>query len=174
MRRREEGRPDRLRRKLLKSSVLLGGAVAAGHALPYVKPGSSSFEGIPSAYAFQTPTFSFTGSSAQDPDVNPGEVRQGGIVINITATISPIPPLGTQIDCAVTSTDPTNAVGTGSTAGTDAAGVASFPNFSMLTGFPAPLVAVGSIVSFTFTFVDQATYGPSSRVESLTVVPAGG
>ena len=163
-------RPDRLRRKLLRSSALLGGALAAGHALPYAKPGSKSFMGISSAYAVQTPGFMFSGCFAEEEFGVAGEVNPSGLVSSITATVSPIPPVGTAISLTVTSTDPLNPTGTGSTAPTDAAGIAAFGDFDMFTDFGgAPTLPDGAVVSFTHAFVDTATFGTDTCVTNLTV-----
>ncbi len=171
---RVDDRPDELRRKLLKSSALLGGAFAAAHAMPYVKPGSKSFEGIPSAYAMLSPggPYLIPSCTAEDLSTLPGEVADDGIVTNITATVVPIPPTPLLIDCTPTSTDPANPSGTTASALTDAAGVATFPDFNMSTDWPSPLVQVGEDVTFTHSFNDPAC-GPDTCATTLTVVPGG-
>ena len=147
------------RRRLLKTSALAGGALAAGR-LSYVRPELQTFLGGGDAYAQQTSFYTI--ECFGDPEVSPGPANQvcnDSAIVNIVASVSPIPPVGTEIQCDPTTDDPQNPTGFVAIGETDAAGFTSVSGLDLELHFPNPPIADGSTLTLTFKFVDQATYG---------------
>lgn len=170
----EEGRVDEVRRKLLKSSMIAGGAFALGQ-IPYSRPGVKSFFGIRSAWA--QPSIVYTISCSFQVDLpNPpmmGVACQNATISNIIATVSPVPPVGTILRCAPTTTDPANAgLLPDDFLGTDAAGQAMFAPFDLNINVPNPPLGVGETFTLNMTFDDQATFGMAFCSATLTIVAA--
>lgn len=165
---------DEVRRKLLRATVVLGGAFAAGQ-LPYSRPEVKSFFGTRSAWAQTSVLYSISCSLAVSlpvPSV-PGQACQNAVLQNLMAQVTPIPPVGTVLRCAPTTDDPAN---TGLLPDdflpTDAAGEVAFADFDLTGNVPNPPLAIGSVLTLTVTFQDQATFGAASCSNPLTITAA--
>ncbi len=171
---RTSGDVDEVRRKLLRTSMVLGGAFAAGQ-IPYSRPQAKSFFGVRSAWAQPSVMFNFEVSFDVSGQGGPGTVCQNAIIDNIKVQVTPVPPVGTLMRCAPTTDDPANPtliMTTSTTAPTDAAGCVRFAKIDLTGNVPNPPLAIGSILTMTVTFDDQATFGSSFGVTKLTVVAA--
>jgi hypothetical protein len=156
------------RRDTLKALAAAGGAVALsmlpnGWEKPAVKIGT-----LP-AFAQVSPVYTIT-CGAAGADQPPGQVNRDGVIINIQATVSPIPPQGTGVQDAITTDDPNHPSLRESVATTNASGVADFANFDLAN--LSPWLAFGTLITLTFTFSDQATFGTASCSTTLTVIRA--
>ena len=111
--------------------------------------------------------------SAESEGGKEGEaVCSDGKIINIRATVSPIPPVGTEIQCDPSTDDPNHPTGPGAIGVTDAAGNTSIAELDLLQGF-SPEIAPGSTLTLTFKFVDQQTFGTNTCEWSCPVVACG-
>ncbi len=168
------GSVDGVRRKLLRSSLVAGGAFALGQ-LPYERPAVKSFFGTRSAWAQPSVAFTITCSFEVSLPVppQPGSACQNAILQNMMAQVTPIPPVGTVLRCVPTTTDPSN-VGLlpDDFLPTDGAGTVTFADFNFTGNVPNPPLAIGSVLTMTVTFQDQATFGPVSCSNQLTIIAA--
>lgn len=174
MRKIDDPSVDQVRRKILKSAMIAGGAFAAG-SVPYSRPGVKSFFGVRSAYA--QPSIMYTISCSLEPSLPVpavmGQVCQNGILQNIVATVSPIPPVGTVVRCSPTTNDPANAgLLPDDFLPTNGAGQVMFFPFNLMTNVPNPQLQVGSILTMTVTFNDPVTFGTASCSTDLTIIAA--
>lgn len=167
-------RVDQVRRKLLRSGLILGGAFAAGQ-IPYSRPAVKSFFGVRSAWAQASVVYTISCSfevSLPMPAV-PGQACQNAVLQNFMAQVTPIPPVGTVLRCTPTTDDAAN---TGLLPDdflpTDAAGQVMFANFDLTTNVPVPPLMVGSTVTMTVAFDDPATFGMASCFNTVTIIAA--
>jgi hypothetical protein len=163
---------DEVRRKLLRTSIVLGGAFAAGQ-IPYSRPQTKSFFGVRSAWAQPSVVYTITCSFEVSLPVPPvaGQACQEAVIQNITAQATPIPPVGTLLRCSPTTDDPANmGLLPDDSLPTDAAGQVMFADFNFVTNVPNPLLSIGSIFTMTVTFDDQATFGTASCSNQLTII----
>ena len=163
---------DEVRRRLLRISVLMGGAVLGGH-LPYSKPAVKSFFGVRSAYAQPSVVYTISCSMEISADQGAGTACQSAVITNSIAQVTPIPPVGTQLRCTPTTDDPANSTlptTSSTTGGTDAAGQAAFAQLDLTGNVPNPPLAVGSVLTMTVSFVDAATFGAATCVTQITIV----
>ncbi|MFQ5524662.1 MAG: hypothetical protein ACE5GX_00240 [Thermoanaerobaculia bacterium] len=170
----DAGSVDVVRRKLLKSTMLAGGAFALGSA-PYVKPGVKSFFGVRAAYAQPSIVYTISCSfevSLPNPPV-PGVACQNAVISNIIATVSPIPPVGTVLRCTPTTTDPGNtSLLPDDFLPTDAAGQVMFFPFDLTGNVPFPPLGIGETFTLNVTFDDQAAFGMAFCSATLDIVAA--
>lgn len=169
---RHGGGVDEVRRKLLRTSIVLGGAFAAGQ-IPYSRPETKSFFGIRSAYAQPSVMFSISCSFTVSADQGPGTACQNAIIQNVMAQATPAPPTGTLLRCTPTTDDPANSTlptTTSTTVPTNATGGVMFAQIDLTGNVPNPPLAVGSILTMTVTFDDQATFGTATCSNQLTIV----
>ncbi len=165
---------DDVRRKILKSAMIAGGAFAAG-SVPYSRPGVKSFFGVRAAYA--QPSINYAISCSLEPALPMpavmGQVCQNGILQNIVATVTPIPPVGTVLRCTPTTDDPANmGLLPDDFLPTNGAGQVMFFPLNLMTNVPNPPLQVGSTLTMTVTFNDPATFGMASCSSSLTIIAA--
>lgn len=163
---------DPVRRKLLRTSMVLGGGFALGQ-IPYARPRLKSFFGVREAWAQLTGPATIACTAEASASQGAGTACQDAIIQNITAQVSPVPPAGTQVQCRPTTNDPNNATlpnFSTTTMGTDAAGMVSFAPLNLMGNVPNPPLAVGSVLTLTTTFADQATFGTASCVNQFTIV----
>ena len=166
--------PDPIRRKLLRATLALGGVFAAGQ-MPYSRPALKSFFGVRAAWAQLTGPYTITCSVKVSPDTAPGTACANVIIQGGAAQVSPAPPAGTLLRCTPTTDDPNNAnlpIFSSATSPTDAAGKASFAMLDLVGNVPNPPLMVGSVLTMTVTFDDQATFGNAECVLQFTIVPA--
>ena len=162
---------DPIRRKLLRTSMVLGGVFAVGQ-LPYERPRLKSFFGVREAWAQLTGPFTIACSAEASTNQGPGTACQDAIIQNATAQVSPVPPAGTVLVCTPTTDDPNNAdlPNTSTTfLGTDAAGMVSFAPLDLTGNVPNPPLAVGSVLTMTVTFQD-GSIPANSCVTQFTIV----
>lgn len=163
---------DQVRRKLLKTSVVVGGALAAGQ-LPYTRPEVKSFFGTSTAYAQATPVFSIACTAVATATGGPGTACQNAVIQNLSAQVTPIPPVGTLLRCTPSTDDPANSTlptVSSTTVPTDAAGVATFVSLDLTGSVPNPLLAIGSVLTMEVRFEDQATFGTATCTNLFTIV----
>lgn len=163
---------DPVRRKLLRTSLVLGGGFALGQ-IPYVRPRLKSFFGVREAWAQLTGPATIACTAEASASQGAGTACQDAIIQNITAQVSPVPPVGTELRCRPTTSDANNATlpdFSTTTLATDAAGMVSFAPLDLTGNVPNPPLAVGSVLTMTVTFVDEATFGTASCVNQFTIV----
>ncbi len=163
---------DPIRRKLLRTSMVLGGVFAVGQ-IPYTAPRLKSFFGVREAWAQLTGPFTIACSAEATTDQGPGTACQNAVIQNATAQVSPVPPAGTVLRCTPTTDDPANAslsTTSSTTVATDAAGMASFAVLDLTGNVPSPPLLAGSVLTMTVTFDDQATFGNATCVTQFTIV----
>ena len=174
MRKSTDERVDQVRRKLLRASMIAGGAFAVGH-VPYSRPETKSFLGVRSAYAQPSVVYTISCSfqvSLPNPPVA-GGACQNAVITNLIATVSPIPPVGTRLNCDPTTTDAANmGLLPGDFLFTDAAGQVTFAPFDLTANVSNPPLGVGETFTLKVTFDDQATFGMAFCSNSLTIVAA--
>lgn len=165
---------DRVRRKLLRTSIVIGGGFAAGQ-IPYTRPETKSFFGVRSAWAQASVVYSISCSfdvSLPMPAV-PGTACQNAVLQNIVVQVTPTPPTGTVLRCVPTTDDPANAgLLPDDSVGTDATGKVTFADFDLTGNVPNPPLLVGSVLTMTVSFQNQATFGMASCSNSLTISAA--
>ncbi len=167
---RRTDRIDETKRRLVKSSVLTGAALATGR-VPYASPRVKSFFGD-SAFAGVTPVYTISCSAIPTEVGSSGGICDDANLVNIVAMVSPIPPIGTQLRCNATSDDPQNPSVAPGTQATDAQGEVQF--FSVSLGlFGNPPIAAGSTVTLRTTFVDPFTFGNAECVQTWVVEACG-
>jgi len=169
---RSNGGVDEVRRKLLRTSLVLGGAFAAGQ-IPYSRPEIKSFFGVRSAWAQPSVTPTFVVSLQVSNLGGPGTACQNAIIDNIKVQVVPPPPAGTVLLCTPTTNDPNNLnlpMFSSTTVPTDAAGNVMFAKFDLIGNVPNPPLAIGSILTMTVSFNDPATFGSASASTSLTII----
>lgn len=163
---------DEVRRKLLRSSIIASGAFALGH-VPYSRPETKSFFGIRSAYAQPSVVTTITCSFTVTPNPGTGQACQNSVIQTILAQVTPTPPVGTLLRCTPTTNDPLNSTlptTTSTTAPTDAAGSVMFAQINLTGNVPNPPLALGSILTMTVAFDNQAAFGTASCSNQLTIV----
>ena len=165
---------DPIRRKLLRATLALGGAFAAGQ-IPYSRPALKRFFGVRAAWAQLTGPYTITCAAKVSRDAGPGTACANAIIQSGMAQVSPVPPAGTMLRCTPTTNDPNNAnlpIFSSTTSATDAAGKVSFAMLDLTGNVPNPPLMVGSVLTLTVTFVDQATFGNADCVLQFTIVDA--
>lgn len=170
----DRGGVDDVRRKLLRTSVVLGGAFAAGQ-IPYSRPEIKSFFGIRSAYAQPSVVYSISCSFEVSLPVppSPGQACQNAVIQNVVAQVTPVPLAGTVLQCTPTTDDPLNSTlpnFSSTTVPTDAAGMVSFASLDLIGNVPNPPLAIGSILTMTVTFQDTATFGSAFCSNDLEII----
>lgn len=168
------GDVDNIRRKLLRTSIVLGGAFAAGQ-IPYSRPATKSFFGVRSAWAQPSVTFTFDVSISVSNQGGPGTACQNAIIDPINVCVTPPPPTGTVLECLPTTNDPNNSnlpAFSSTTQSTDSSGCVMFAKLDLTGNVPSPPLAIGSILTLTVRFRDQATFGSVSASTSLEIVAA--
>jgi hypothetical protein len=159
------------RRGALKSLTLGIGTVASLKTIPatWTRPIVDGV--ILPAHAQLSEPFAIVACSAESQNGAPeGQAFQTGAeaLINISATVSPIPPVGTLIRLIPTHDDPGQGSYLEQVEPTDASGVAD--GFISL-GFPnADPFELGTVFTLRFEFDDTATFGDSFCEISFTVV----
>lgn len=162
---------DPIRRKLLRTSVVLGGVFAVGQT-PYAPPRLKSFFGVREAWAQLTGPFTITCSAEASAGQGPGTACQDAIIQNATAQVSPVPPVGTLLTCTPTTDDPANATlpdFSTTSAATDATGTVTFAQLDLTGNVPNPPLAEGSVLTMTVTFADPSI-SDASCVNQFTIV----
>lgn len=162
---------DPVRRKLLRATALLGGAFAAGR-LPYEKPAMKSFFGVRQAWAQGSGPFTLTCTAEVVPSPGPGQACQNSVVQNIMVQVSPIPPVGTQVQCVPTTTDANNATlpnFSTTNALTDATGKVTFAQLDLMGNVPNPPLAAGSVLTLTASLTNPGLIATSCGTQ-LTIV----
>ena len=159
------------RRKLLKSITAGSGAIVAGKSLPesWSRPVVDSVM-LP-AHAQTSTTYIIVSCTAESQNgAPPGQAYQTGAeaIINLSATVSPIPPVGTNIRMTPTHNDGAQGQYSTQVEPTDAAGIA---NTFINLGFPnaVPFV-LGTVLTLRFEFDDASAFGSSFCEQSFTVV----
>jgi hypothetical protein len=168
------GNVDNVRRKLLRTSIVMGGAFAAGQ-IPYRRPETKSFFGVRSAWAQPTVPYTFDVSFQVSGTGGPGTACQNSIIDDIKVQVVPVPPAGTVLVCTPTTDDPNNLdlpTFSSTTVPTDDDGCVNFAKLDLIGNVPNPPLAIGSILTMTVTFEDQATFGTVSAASNLTIVAA--
>ena len=162
------------RRKLLKSIAAGSGAIVAGKSLPdsWSRPVVDSVllpTHAQTSVIEDEIVYTIVACSGESQLGAPtGQLYQTGgeVVENVSATVSPVPPIGTEITMTPTVT-PVDLNYSVQTEPTDATGVASFLNLGLPNADP---VDIGSVYTLRFEFTDQASFGNSFCEVNLTVI----
>ena len=164
---------DRRRRRLLKSSALLGGALATGK-IGYVAPQVKSFVGG-AAYAGITPNYTISCSAIPEQSGQGGGACNDTKIVNIVALVSPLPPVGTELKCNATTDDPNNPGSTdiSDVQMTDTNGEVQFVDLDVFNAFPNPPLATGTTLTLEASFVDTSTFGTATCSGSFTIEDCG-
>lgn len=157
------------RRRLLRALLISGGSAVtlgllpATWATPVVETATLPPHAKASANAFNLSCQAETGFVGR-------RVPQNGQISQIKVNVPPIYPYNAELHCRVTTDDPHH---TGNQFQTLSAfkgeDGAVYPPFDLLTEVNKPPIAVGSTITFTVSFADQATFLDDSCSTTITV-----
>lgn len=157
------------RRRLLRALLISGGSAVtlgvlpATWATPVVETATLPPHAQASATAFNLSCQAETGFVGR-------RVPQNGQISQIKVNVPPIYPYNAELHCRVTTDDPHHPSDQFQTLsafkGDDGA---VYPPFDLLTEVNTPPIAVGSTITFTVSFADQATFLDDFCSTTITV-----